>query len=470
MALNKIKTLSPWSKRSAAIGSIALLLAACGDNVTEVTEVTQVVGMQVVEKGDDLPKCTTEKEGQMVYSVDSAAAYYCINRKWTSMKGEDGKDGKNGTNGKNGSDGASCTAVEIDDGYKIVCGGDSVGVVLNGAKGDKGENGEKGTNGTNGEKGSDGASCTAVAIDGGYKIVCGDDSVGVVLNGTNGTNGINGVDGKNCEIVSDTNGVITLGCGDDTTTLYKALCNLTPYDPMEQYCSLQGIFDLKKCGDNLYNPESHFCDTRNYKTYRYVTIAPEGTDYSEVWMAENLNYKVESSVCYKNEEIYCTRYGRLYTWATAVGTSEEDCGLGNTCRPSGRVRGVCPEGWHLPDNSEWKSLIAIFGELLSASSTGVGAYWNDTAGVALKATRGWSGDGNGSDYFGFSALPAGRRGCGTSSDYTFCYEREYADFWSSSESGSDRAFHMYLYYDDDRALLGNTGYKDYAYSVRCIKD
>ena len=200
MALNKIKTLSPWS-HAVAIGSILLvtaMFAACGDNVTEVTEVTQVVGMQVVEKGDDLPKCTTEKEGQMVYSVDSAAAYYCINRKWTSMKGEDGTDGKNGTNGtngKNGSDGASCTAVEIDDGYKIVCGGDSVGVVLNGAKGDKGEKGKDGDNGNDGEKGSDGTSCTAEAIDGGYKIVCGDDSVGVVLNGKDGADGKSFVDG-----------------------------------------------------------------------------------------------------------------------------------------------------------------------------------------------------------------------------------------------------------------------------------
>ena len=134
-----------------ASGAIALLLAACGD---EVTEVTQVVGMQVVEEGESMPKCNTENEGQMVYSVDSAAAYYCINRKWTSLKGQDGadgkdgedgangKDGKNGKDGNDGSDGASCTAVAIDNGYKIVCGEDSVGVLLNGKKGEDGSNGK----------------------------------------------------------------------------------------------------------------------------------------------------------------------------------------------------------------------------------------------------------------------------------------------------------------------------------------
>ena len=413
MALNKIEKLSPWrtalstlvlsahghhggSKRSAAIGSILLvtaMFAACGD---EVTEVTQVVGMQVVEEGESMPKCTTEKEGQMVYSVDSAAAYYCINRKWTSMKGEDGKDGKNGTNGtngKNGSDGTSCSAVEIEDGYKIVCGDDSVGVVLNG------------TNGENGEKGK---------------------------------NGDKGADGKNCEIVSDSSGVITLKCGDDTTTLYKAVCNLTPYDPMKQYCSVHGIYDLEKCGDKLYNPESHFCDTRDSSLYRYVAIG------LQVWMAENLNYKVDSSYCYNDSIENCEKYGRLYQWAAAVGKSESECGFDNTCSlPSGNIQGVCPSGWHLPSKAEWETLFNAVGG-------------RSTAGKVLKSTSGWNSSGNGTDVFGFLALPAGSRG----SD---------AHFWSSTENGSVGAYVMYLAYNSGSAYLGSYG-KNYGFSVRCLQD
>ena len=92
---------SPWSCAAAA-GAFALLFAACGD---EVTEVNQVVEMQVLEEGDALPKCTADNEGSMVYSVDSAAAYYCVNRNWTSMKGKDGKDGADGKNGKDGKNG-----------------------------------------------------------------------------------------------------------------------------------------------------------------------------------------------------------------------------------------------------------------------------------------------------------------------------------------------------------------------------
>ena len=60
---------SPWGRRSAAIGSIlfvSAMFAACGDEVTEVTKVTQVVGMQMVEEGDALPECTADSEGAML--------------------------------------------------------------------------------------------------------------------------------------------------------------------------------------------------------------------------------------------------------------------------------------------------------------------------------------------------------------------------------------------------------------------
>lgn len=451
MALNKNKNviLTPKAEGSrpkfshwchaATIGAILLftaLLMACGD---EVTEVTQVVGMQVVEEGDALPKCNTENEGQMVYSVDSAAAYYCIGKKWVSMKGKDGKDGKDGAAGKDGKDGVD---------------------------------GKDGTNGTDGTNGSDGTSCTAVAIENGYKIVCGDDSVGVVLNGQNGVNGTNGTDGtdgkdgtngndgQNCEIVSDTKGALTLKCGDDTTTLYKAMCDLTPYDPMKQYCSLQGVFNLRKCGDNLYNPESHLCDIRDSTLYRYVAIGPQ------LWMAENLNYKVDSSFCYKDSAEYCEKYGRLYRWAAAVGKSEEECGFGMTCKFSEKVRGVCPEGWHLPDNSDWQTIFAILGEIDTAGAMGIVAYGSEFVSAALRSTSGCSGGGDGADYFGFSALPAGCR----FRDGGYGGKGSYSSFWSSTGDSNNRAFSIDLTCGSGKTYLINSPYKDYSYSVRCIKD
>jgi len=60
-----------------------------------------------------------------------------------------------------------------------------------------------------------------------------------------------------------------------------------------------------------------FIDDRDDKTYRYVTIC------SQTWMAENLNYNASGSRCYgdnsgDDKEGYCSIYGRLYDWSTAV--------------------------------------------------------------------------------------------------------------------------------------------------------
>ena len=59
---------------SAILAAGVAFLVGCGDE-NNTTEITQVVGMQVVEAGEALPKCTADNEGAMVYSVDSAAAY-----------------------------------------------------------------------------------------------------------------------------------------------------------------------------------------------------------------------------------------------------------------------------------------------------------------------------------------------------------------------------------------------------------
>ena len=376
MALNKKMYIG-----ACLIAVLVIFLAACGDEITEVTEITQVVGMQVVEEGDALPKCTADNEGAMVYSVDSAAAYTCIGKKWVSMKGKDGKDGKDGEDGADGKDG---------------------------------ENGKDGKNGKDGNDGSDGS------------------------------------DGKNCEIVSDTNGVTTLKCGDDTTTLYKAVCDSTPYDPTQQYCSVKGIVDLKKCGDKLYNPEMHLCDTRDSTLYRHVKIG------MQVWMAENLNYKVDSSFCYNDSIEYCEKYGRLYRWAAAVDMSEEECGVGHDCVLSDKVRGVCPEGWHLPN---WMEML-----ILERAADGQAGF----AGLALRSTYGWCNNGNGADAFGFSVLPAGNRDI---YDGKGLYDAEggCAFFWGSEERNDDEALFMSLnHVDNDVSLLYANKY--FGYSVRCVKD
>ncbi|WP_295096536.1 fibrobacter succinogenes major paralogous domain-containing protein [uncultured Fibrobacter sp.] len=193
--------------------------------------------------------------------------------------------------------------------------------------------------------------------------------------------------------------------------------------------------------------ENCFEDARDGQTYKTVKIG------DQVWMAENLNFEMDSSFCYIKEESNCAKYGRLYRWAAAVGKSESECGYGYTCSlPSGNIQGVCPKGWHLPSKAEWKTLFNAVGG-------------KSTAGKILKSTSGWNSSGNGTDSFGFSALPAG----GRLSDGGYYGKGNHADFWSSTESDDDDAYDVYLYYGIDDAYL-SFGSKDHWVSVRCVKD
>jgi uncharacterized protein (TIGR02145 family) len=127
--------------------------------------------------------------------------------------------------------------------------------------------------------------------------------------------------------------------------------------------------------------------THGGKTYKIVMIG------SQIWMAENLNYATANgSVCYDNLESNCDKYGRLYNWVAAMGTS------------------TCPEGFSLPNNEQWNRLTRYLdGESnrdpINPSSA--------EAGVKLKTIDGWlwndynDRDGNGTDDVGFSALPGG---------------------------------------------------------------
>ena len=414
--INKVlsKTLMPFFA-----AAVLAAFSACGD---EITEVTQIVGMQLVEEGDALPKCTKDNEGALVYSMDSAAAYYCVNRKWTTMKGKDGKDGVDGKDGKNGVDGKNGK-----DGKNGVDG-------KNGENGKDGNDGKNGTNGENGKDGNDGKSCTVVAIDNGYKIVCGGDSVGVVLNGEDGQDGAKGdtgVAGTSCSAEEDSAGV-KITCTDGKSFTLSNGAN-------------------GKDGESFV--DGWMVDSRDKQLYRVVTIG------EQIWMAENLNYKTENSWCGggsdKNEGD-CTKYGRLYTWTAAVGKSETECGYGKTCGLSGKVRGVCPEGWHLPDTTEWSKLF-----------TAVGGQ--NTAGKILKSQTGWEDyygtSGNGTDAYGFSTFPAGSR----YDSGLFYDEGNSASFWSATENDSLYAYYVDLDYGNEYAYLYFSN-KNYAFSVRCLKN
>ncbi len=223
-----------------------------------------------------------------------------------------------------------------------------------------------------------------------------------------------------------------------------------------------------KCDAVAFDSKSHFCDRRAGGTiYKKVTIG------DHTWMAENLNYATdEGSFCNPKIEGFCDTYGRFYLWAAAVGKTKEECGYGHKCNLDAdetvNIRGVCPEGWHLPRYSEWVSLINAVGGV-------------DIAGSKLKSQTGWKWDkygdvsGNGTDEFEFSALPANYRddeeeGNG---DLFFDYDESGwydAFFWSATESDEESAYSMQLHYSDKDVYLSDDFGKGFAFSVRCVQD
>jgi uncharacterized protein (TIGR02145 family) len=165
-------------------------------------------------------------------------------------------------------------------------------------------------------------------------------------------------------------------------------------------------------------------DSRDGKKYIIVKIG------KQTWMAENLNYNANGSKCYGNSESICQGYGRLYDWSTA--------------------KSACPKGWHLPSNAEWTALTDFVG---------------GSAVIKLKAKSGWSNNGNGTDEFGFSALPGG---IGYSNG-GFDYVGSLGYWWSASEGDAANAWYWYI--GNVRAdVYSSSDGKTKLYSVRCVQD
>jgi len=186
-----------------------------------------------------------------------------------------------------------------------------------------------------------------------------------------------------------------------------------------------------------------FTDSRDGKSYETVKIG------SHKWMAKNLNFDTlngTGSWCYDDNRDNCVKYGRLYDWSTAMGISRSY--NNSTWDGNEKRRGICPSGWHLPLESELDNLVKTV----------------DYSGKKLKSTSGWSYSGNGSDDYGFSALPGGYR------SYSSYYESGLEGYWwVATEYSSGYAYVMNLEYGNSSVWWGFRS-KEYGHSVRCVAD
>ena len=228
------------------------------------------------------------------------------------------------------------------------------------------------------------------------------------------------------------------------------------------------IYNVKYVDDEL--QVNYFVDERDGRQYKITTIG------NQTWMAENLNFAIGG--CYGERLSNCEKYGRMYDWEKA--------------------KIACPAGWHLPSKDEFERLFLEIGkkevevqsarekalkfneilrkmglpgediENIPEDSVITYDHWIDVS-LTLKSTSGWNKNGNGSDAYGFTAIPAGGaifEDVGASWDGI----GETAHFWSSTKESDYNAYYMMLGFDSDEAYLVHGHVGENGFSVRCIKD
>ncbi len=218
-------------------------------------------------------------------------------------------------------------------------------------------------------------------------------------------------------------------------------------------------------GTNVVTPfvcGNTFVDTRDGTTYTTVPIG------SQCWMAENLNIGAEihagtnqsdnstiEKFCYQNNSSYCDTYGGLYQWDEMMQYATTE-----------GVQGICPAGWHLPTDEEWKTMEIQLG---MDSGNADAIYWRNSGNVGQKlkeaGTAHWVSS-SGSNSSGFTAFGSGYRSGGNN----FNNLRYEARFWTSSEYNLSNAWFRFLSYSQSGVYREVDSKTNKGYCVRCVKD
>jgi len=134
--------------------------------------------------------------------------------------------------------------------------------------------------------------------------------------------------------------------------------------------------------------------------------------------------------------------------------------------PSG-MKGICPKGWHLPSDAEWKQLEMHLGMSRVEADTAKRLRGTDEGGKLKESGKThWMQPNKGAiNSSGFSAIPAGYRDL----HGDLCDWGDYGYFWSTTKNSSNDAWFRGLYYNHEYIERGN-GSGKYGLSVRCIRD
>ena len=192
------------------------------------------------------------------------------------------------------------------------------------------------------------------------------------------------------------------------------------------------------------NGRGTFTDDRDGQVYKYTTIG------NQVWMAENLKYDAEYSVCLdeyvtsNKEKIngFCEKYGRYY--------SLQKNGMYDGLLNDSLIKSVCPLGWHVPSLSEWMVMLSSIG-------------WDDAykSSDRLRIEKDWPHYHVGTNDCLFSAYPAGAY---FNDQYGVDYFDWDAIFWTSTVDSLGNIKTIKI--ANDVVVFNNLP----KMSIRCVKD
>lgn len=362
---------------------------------------------------------------------------------------------ENGQNGKDGRDGSSCTVTANKDGTATISCPD--GTSFNIKNGEDGQKGDAGSDGKTGDNAENGKGCRLVTnMDNSLAVVCEADGSSFVVRG-NSDNYTNyckdGYFGPDCLPCTCKNGT----CNDSIRGDGKCIScydgwsgdNCDKKVPCPHGTALEGEPDSGECascnngwtGDSCTEIAAGFGSVTDTDNKTYSTVIIKGHE----WYAENSRYQGRDVFCNANideDAGFIQKFGCLYNLADA--------------------KKVCPPGWHLPTENDFEELLYyIFIEGVTSSFLSL-----------IAQSPSWTDYSNeGSNDFGFGALPAGRGSenyWNNSVYYNYYDFGSLAIFWSSYNGGKC------LFLGDTR---GDTSLSDLMdeesdifASVRCLKD
>ena len=179
-------------------------------------------------------------------------------------------------------------------------------------------------------------------------------------------------------------------------------------------------------------------DARDSAVYRTIGIG------NQVWIAQNMNYAIDSSWCPEDSARYCEKYGRFYKWDEILGANAK--------------KDVCPKGFHIPTNKEWDELVE-FAQPWFAKKTAITIF------ASKDALEHSDGAERGDDLVGFSVFMLGSRSLKGS------YTGWLRTALYCSQDHTDSTSYIYTpRRDDSMNFSAREQAQNLSCNVRCLKD